>query len=498
MTALAIAPQVYYDAATTLNNAAAAFYTEIDGKWADLSSNGAAMAGTYEEARKWATSYDDRAFEVLNTARGVAEAVDAYATVLRQMGHNHAIAEYNATMRDSATAPAPPGEPAGAGFYVCKVPLPSAGGSTNGLVDDGVVKIAEAVGITIPNGDTTKLETTAGIWTQIQSLPAVANLVPELDRAAQMFAEITSPETDVIDADFTQLKNAATTLIAAFGELSTSLREHKSDLDTLREELVRELAKMGQDIVEELAKEIVISVAIGVLASTVTFGIGALVASGRIAHIVAKFAVPIGRLANAFKAGRIARGVSKGQDLAPHNLNLREIAKLRDKTKTPGTNGKKPSGSGAPTQLSQREIDEIADYTGSTHQKLNGELRSGEVTPATQQRVDTLNSALDKMPDYRGGVTRVTDLPPEVLAKYKEGGSVTEDAFTSTSPLANGGGVRSGQVEMQIFSKTGKDITEHSAPGNPEVLFRSGTEFNVTKRYYDWNTGRTVIQMIEK
>jgi hypothetical protein len=465
--------------------------------WA-MSSNGAAMAGTYEEARKWATSYDDRAFEVLNTARGVAEAVDAYATVLRQMGHNHAIAEYNATMRDSATAPAPPTEPAGAGAYVCRVPLPSAGGSTNGLVDDGVVKIAEAVNITIPNGDTTKLETTSGIWTQIQSLPAVANLVPELDRAAQMFAEITSPETDVIDADFAELKNAATTLIAAFGELSTSLREHKSDLDTLREQLVRELAKMGEDIVEELAKELVISVAIGVLASTVTFGIGALVASARFGAIVAKFAIPIRALATTFKAGRIARGVNKEQDLAAHGKNLREIAKLRDNTKASGTNGKKPSGSGTPAQLSQREIDEIADYTGSTHQKLNGELRSGEVTPATQQRVDTLNSGLDKMPNYRGEVTRITDLPPEVLDSYRQGATVTEKGFTSTSPLANGGGVRSGDVEMRIFSKTGKDITEHSAPGNPEVLFKSGTQFGVTKRYTDWQTGRTVIEMIEK
>ncbi|MEV6059352.1 ADP-ribosyltransferase [Nocardia asteroides] len=495
MTALAIAPQVYYDAAATLNAAAAAFYTAVDSKWSDLSSSGAAMAGTYQEALTWAQSYDDRAFEVLNTVRSVAEAVDAYAAVLRKMGHNHAIAEYNATMRDSATAPAPPSEPAGA--YVCRVPLPSAGGSANGLVDDGVVKIAEAVGITIPNGDTTKLENVAGIWTQIQTLPAVANLVPELDRAAQMFAEITSPETDVIDTDFAQLRNAAITVIDALGELSTSLRDHKSDLDKLRADLVVELAKMGEDIVEELAKELVISVAIGVLASSVTFGIGALVASARFASIVAKFAVPIRALANAFKAGRIARGVKKEQDLVSHGKNLREIAKLRDNTKSPSTNGK-PPGSGAPGQLSQREIDEIADYTGSTHQKLNGELRSGEVTPATQQRVDTLNSGLDKMPNYRGEVTRVTDLPPEVLNAYRPGATVTEKGFTSTSPLANGGGVRSGEVEMRIFSKTGKDITEHSAPGNPEVLFKSGTQFSVTKRYTDWQTGRTVIEMIEK
>ncbi|MEV6359432.1 hypothetical protein [Nocardia asteroides] len=350
MTALAIAPQVYYDAAATLN--AAAFYTAVDSKWSDLSSSGAAMAGTYQEALTWAQSYDDRAFEVLNTVRGVAEAVDAYAAVLRKMGHNHAIAEYNATMRDSATAPAPPSEPAGA--YVCRVPLPSAGGSANGLVDDGVVKIAEAVGITIPNGDTTKLENVAGIWTQIQTLPAVANLVPELDRAAQMFAEITSPETDVIDTDFAQLRNAAITVIDALGELSTSLRDHKSDLDKLRADLVVELAKMGEDIVEELAKELVISVAIGVLASSVTFGIGALVASARFASIVAKFAVPIRALANAFKAGRIARGVKKEQDLVSHGKNLREIAKLRDNTKSPSTNGK-PPGSGAPGQLSPKK-----------------------------------------------------------------------------------------------------------------------------------------------
>ncbi|MFI6995928.1 hypothetical protein [Nocardia sp. NPDC050175] len=89
--------------------------------------------------------------------------------------------------------------------------------------------------------------------------------------------------------------------------------------------------------------------------------------------------------------------------------------------------------------------------------------------------------ALDKLPDYHGPVTRVTDLPPDVLATYREGATITEKGFTSTTP-AGVAAERGGAVELRYLSQTGKDITPYSAPGNPEILFPSGTRFNVVKR----------------
>nr|WP_269749662.1 ADP-ribosyltransferase [Nocardia fusca] len=93
-------------------------------------------------------------------------------------------------------------------------------------------------------------------------------------------------------------------------------------------------------------------------------------------------------------------------------------------------------------------------------------------------------------------------MPPEVLAQYQKGAEVTEAAFTSTSK--NPAGANSlwpevSNVEMQIISKTGKDVSGLSkSPEEMEVLFRSGTPFTVTERFVDPVTGRTVIRMVEK
>jgi hypothetical protein len=129
-------------------------------------------------------------------------------------------------------------------------------------------------------------------------------------------------------------------------------------------------------------------------------------------------------------------------------------------------------------------------------------LRAGRpLTPEQQRYVDTLNSALDKLPDHQGPVTRITNLERDEIDKYyaawRRSEGVTEDAFTSTSPLKDGGGIREGNVEFRYFSQTGKDVTQYSAPGNPEVLFKTGTTFRPTNITTDWVTGRTVIQMIE-
>jgi NAD:arginine ADP-ribosyltransferase len=115
--------------------------------------------------------------------------------------------------------------------------------------------------------------------------------------------------------------------------------------------------------------------------------------------------------------------------------------------------------------------------------------------------VEAINSALQKLPPYHGPVVRGTNLPPEVLAQYRPGGVITEDAFLSTS--TNAAVARSpsfvGNVEFRIMSSTGRDISSFSLfPGEQEILFPSGTSFYIVSKTIDPVTGRTVIRMAER
>ncbi|MFE7799429.1 ADP-ribosyltransferase domain-containing protein [Nocardia sp. NPDC057440] len=474
-TALDVDEQVYYDAATALSTAATAFFRAVDGKWGALSECGE-MCGSYEEARKWATSYDTRSESILQSVTLIAEAASNYANVLQQIGYNYELAEHTATMSAGGEPARPAALPPAA--YLCRIPLPSAGGS-GGLVE--ALKLVEAIGITVPDGNATKLTNMSNTWRDIATAASVAGFVAELDRIATMFDGLAAPELAFIGEDLRHIRDDAQAVVSAASELATSCQAHRTALDGLREALKHELETLG----EELVKELAITYAIGLAASALTFGIGVAVASARAVQIAAKFGRPLRLLIEGWKTEKnIGRGVDTLSDVAK---NQKELQRLREL-----------GAVRAPAKLSNTEATAITDYTGSGHQFANIPLRSGKITAEQQRYIDDLNAGLSKLPDYRGPVSRVTELTPEQLAKYQKGGNITEEAFTSTSPARAGGGVREGNVEFQIFSQTGKDITQYSAPGNPEILFKSGTPFQVTNRYTDWNTGRTVIQMVEK
>ncbi|MGY2121969.1 hypothetical protein ACW9HJ_11025 [Nocardia gipuzkoensis] len=259
-------------------------------------------------------------------------------------------------------------------------------------------------------------------------------------------------------------------------------------------ELRDKLIVLLQDLGKQIAAEVGITIALGVAASVVTAGLGAALGAARVTQIIARCSAPIRALVDGWKIARKVKPFSANRlgGLAQKEKELQRLKRMGQQATTPTR----------PASLSRAEVDAIADYSGSGHQYANLPLRAGRpLTPEQQRYVDTLNSALDKLPNHQGPVTRVTDLEPNELDKYyaawRRNEGVTEDAFTSTSPLRNGGNVRDGNVEFQYFSQTGKDVTQYSAPGNPEVLFKTGTTFQPTNITTDWTTGRTVIQMIE-
>jgi hypothetical protein len=150
--------------------------------------------------------------------------------------------------------------------------------------------------------------------------------------------------------------------------------------------------------------------------------------------------------------------------------------------------------------MNSNDLGAFADYTGSGYTDLNDALRNGTVDASQAARVDALNRALEKLPTYEGTVIRGSDLPDEALAQYKLGEVFTELGFlsTTTDVAVARSPVFSGNVEFQIVSTSGRDVSSYSMfPEEQEILFPSGARFYVVDKVVDPVTGRTIIKMLE-
>ncbi|MFZ0712982.1 ADP-ribosyltransferase domain-containing protein, partial [Mycobacterium sp.] len=142
-----------------------------------------------------------------------------------------------------------------------------------------------------------------------------------------------------------------------------------------------------------------------------------------------------------------------------------------------------------------------SNYTGLGHEDLNDALRTETMDASQHARVEALNKALQKLPPHIGPVVRGTDLPAEVLQRYHPDAVVIERAFLSASkePAVAQSSAFAGNVEFRILSKSGRDISSFSLfPTEQEVLFPNGKQFYVVDRKSDPDTGRTIIEMIER
>ncbi|MEU2013985.1 hypothetical protein ABZ529_34345, partial [Nocardia sp. NPDC019302] len=172
MTVLDVSVPVYYDTAQKLADAASRFWMSIDGEWPNM-AKATNMAGSYSDAKKWGESYDDRAAAILSMVSKIATAAHDYATILQTIGYNHEVAEHKATMGETAPPPAQPA-PFMPPVVVCRIPLPSAGGPGNGLVDEGI-GLAEMIGIIVPDGNATTISNAADTWARTAAADAVAS-----------------------------------------------------------------------------------------------------------------------------------------------------------------------------------------------------------------------------------------------------------------------------------------------------------------------------------
>ncbi len=502
MTTIDVEPTIYYTAADALHTAASELFGAVQANYAGISGS-ASMAGSYDDALVWAKAYDTNAARNLELAVRLAGLLDKYAKALRSAGWTHQMADYNATTGNKGPAPDRPVNPPTA-VTSCPAPPPSSGGPGNGLSD--VVHLAEKVGITIPDGDTGKLSAVGDAWIALQKAPAVGGLSDEIGRIINSVSLVHSPESDTVVADLKNMQETAQTVVQGFDTLAKASHDQKAALDDLR----RKLEKQLEDLAKEILKEIGIGLAITIVTSMVTFGIGALIEAARVAEIVERFAVPIKELVEGWKNGRdLKKAEEAAEEVEKKGKDLEALEQRIGEDKPPTTrnadgNSADPEDlSTLPAGWTSEDTAGIKDYI-SSGTSVNKAVREGnaDIDPFAY-RVERTNNALRKLPDYKGVVKRVVDsrdMPPEVLARYQQGQTVTEDAFTSAS--ANpAGSPFSGDVEMNIYSKTGKDVSKFADPimqkGEQEVLFPTGTQFDVVTRTVDPDTGMTIINMIE-
>jgi hypothetical protein len=293
-----------------------------------------------------------------------------------------------------------------------------------------------------------------------------------------------SAEIDYVGEDLERLRSGAQAVAAGMGELAAACHEHAAALADLRNQLKGKLEELGK----ELAKELLITAAIGIATSVVTFGIGAAVASARVVEIAATFARPIRAIIDAWKAARaLGRGAKVETDLAGSARTLRTLSR-EDEFPTEWGGG-----------LRMSDEQRWALMRGPSRDLVRALRRGDKLTPEQQKELDVLNNAMDKAPVHQGVVRRDIELTPQELAAIKKGEPYAPGGFMNSS--TNPAGVNSGGMEsttnttFQILSKTGRDVSDlGGTPG--EVAFKTTTKYFVE----DVKTvnGRTIVQLVEQ
>lgn len=179
-------------------------------------------------------------------------------------------------------------------------------------------------------------------------------------------------------------------------------------------------------------------------------------------------------------------------------ISALEAEKIKPKTKL--VTSKKPT-----LRLSGSEGAGLNFYTGEGFRDINSSLNSGNIG-RVKTSVKNIDSGLKKLPNHKGTVNRTVSLNNQkefdnFMSSYDANGHVRYDQYLSTSSEGLYGGDVGGKfrVNMNIKSKTGKDISSFSVNKTEnEVLFQRGSQFKVTEvKIGSGKFGETNIQMEE-
>lgn len=282
----------------------------------------AAMSGTDDAGTVWASSYDERAAEVLGAVNDLTRAMENYGGVIIQAGYNHAVAEYNATQGDRGTPPTKPPEPASAAGVLTAPP--SAGGPGRGLID--AIGLMQQVGIPVPDGDTDKVSTAPDAWDRLATVYQTTTIADGLEVDARAFRDTLSPDVEYLVRDLEELRDATAAVLDGCAELAESCREYRSALDDLRNQL--------EDILQDLAIELAVTAAVAIAASFISFGAGAVAGTAKAAQSITKFARIIAEAVAVWKISKnISKGVKRADDIAGVRQKLERLKNLGRKGK---------------------------------------------------------------------------------------------------------------------------------------------------------------------
>lgn len=387
MTVQDVDTDTYYAVGKGLFEKAGKLFDAINVNVGILGTTGS-MAGTDDSGRAWATSYDERAAEVLGAANDLIAAMENYGGVIIQAGYNHAVAEHNATTGNQGAAPTKPPEPAStAGVLTAP---PSAGGPGRGLLD--TVGLMQQVGVPVPDGDTDKVSNAADAWDRMATVYQTTSIVEGLGIDARTFRDTHSPEVELIVRDLDQLKDATSSVLNGCAELAQSCRDYKSALDDLRSQL--------EGILEDLAVEIAITATIGIAASFVSFGVGGLAATAKAAQSITKFARIIAEAVSAWKVTKnISKGVKRAHDIAGLRQKLQRIKNL-------GRKGKPDEPATPPVKIPDTAPKSISGYTKHAEEQIAG--RDGGVGVRREVLEDAFNRPVrdvERLVDGQGRVS---------------------------------------------------------------------------------------------
>jgi hypothetical protein len=147
------------------------------------------------------------------------------------------------------------------------------------------------------------------------------------------------------------------------------------------------------------------------------------------------------------------------------------------------------------SKLTDGELVALETYMGGDFDQINGALRGfdeyWEWVPeslrskvrleAFKPEIQLVINALNKLPDFRGRVSRVVELHGNDIWKYRVGKTIVEPAFISTTH--KGTEPYPGNVKFEILSKTGKRVSFlNESTGEDEILFKPSTKFKVLKK----------------
>ncbi|MFB8004372.1 polymorphic toxin type 24 domain-containing protein [Nocardia sp. NPDC056000] len=286
-----------------------------------------AMAGVDETGEAWGLKYDLRAAEVLTMVSDLGEGLQKLGNVIVQAGYNHYLADYDSILDSTVPPAAKPAGPIPACLYYGSAP--SAGGPSDGLREaaDSLIRLADKVGIDIPDGNTDKLQTAADAWTRLHT--GHAELTSVLKNAASVMSR-----NDVEDAtEFTRrlldLQSAMDDILAACGELAQLCTTCKSDLDHLRGEILHR-------ILVELSWAVAGELTIAIASAWFTFGITAVTMTGVTAATVTRYALRITESVTTWRTGiAAARARFALRDLGRSRRSIDEAKQLETKAIEP-------------------------------------------------------------------------------------------------------------------------------------------------------------------